>query len=77
MRSLYSFVGRWAVMSSFLLLTAMRFAMLEAKVALAKLLLEAELDVPPGHEETAMETANGLLRPKGGLMLLLKKVQEE
>ena len=70
-------MGSQVVMSSFLLLTAMRFALLEAKVALAKLLLEAELDLPPGHEEVVMETANGVLRPKEGLMLVLKKVQEE
>ena len=56
-------------------LTAMRFALLEAKVALAKLLLEADLDLSPGHEEVVLETANGLLRPKEGLMLVLKPVQ--
>ena len=54
----------------------MRFALLEAKVALAKLLLEAELEVPPGHEEIAMETGNGILRPKEGVKLVLKPVQE-
>ena len=53
----------------------MRFALLETKVALAKLLLVAELEVPPGHEEMAMETSNGLTRPKD-VMLVLKPVKE-
>lgn len=54
---------------------AMRFALMEAKVALAKLLLEVELEVAAGHEELVLETVNGLLRPKEGVMLLLKPVK--
>ncbi|XP_063856584.1 cytochrome P450 3A11-like [Scylla paramamosain] len=56
---------------------AMRFALMEAKVALSKLLLEVELEVAPGHEEMVLETVNGLLRPKEGVMLLLKPIKEE
>ena len=58
-----------------LVISAMRFALMETKVALAKLLLVAELEVPPGHEEMAMETSNGLTRPKD-VMLVLKPVKE-
>lgn len=54
----------------------MRFALLEAKVALSKLLLEAELKAAPGHEEVALETANGLLRPKEGVVLVLKQIKK-
>lgn len=62
--------------SSVLLMpTAMRFALLEAKVALAKLLLEAELELAPGHEELVLETSKSHLRPKHGVKLLLKPVK--
>ena len=57
-------------------LTAMRFALMEAKVALTKLLLEAELEVAPGHEEMALETSGGLLRSKDSVMLVLKPVKK-
>ena len=60
-----------------LVLTAMRFALMEAKVALTKLLLEAELEVAPGHEEVTLDTVNGMLRSKDGVMLILKPVKEE
>lgn len=56
---------------------AMRFALMEAKVALAKLLLEAELELSPGHEKVTLETVNGMLRPKSGLLLVLKPVKKE
>ena len=59
-----------------LVLTAMRFALMEAKVALTKLLLEVELEIAPGHEELDLETNNGLMRSKGGVMLVLKPVKE-
>ncbi|KAG0724962.1 Cytochrome P450 3A11 [Chionoecetes opilio] len=56
---------------------AMRFALLETKVALAKLLLKAELEVAPGHEEVALETGvNGFIRPKDGIILSMKPVKE-
>ena len=57
-------------------LTAMRFALLEAKVALAKLLLEVELEVPPGQQELVTESQGGLLRSKDGVKLVLKSVKE-
>ncbi|XP_050716917.1 cytochrome P450 3A41-like [Eriocheir sinensis] len=56
---------------------AMRFALMEAKVALAKLLLEAELEPAPGHENLVVTNAGGLLRPKDGVKLLLKPLKEE
>ncbi|KAG0714802.1 Cytochrome P450 3A41 [Chionoecetes opilio] len=54
---------------------AMRFALMEAKVALAKLLLKAELEVAPGFKLT-LDLVNGLMRPKDGIMLSLKPVKE-
>ncbi|KAG0722237.1 Cytochrome P450 3A31 [Chionoecetes opilio] len=54
---------------------AMRFALLEAKVALAKLLLTAELEVAPGFMLT-LETVNAVMHPKDGIMLSLKPVKE-
>ena len=59
-----------------LVLTAMRFALMEAKVALTKLLLEAELEVAPGHEEVAVITRIAL-RPKDGVMLVLKPINKK
>lgn len=55
----------------------MRFALLEAKVALAKLLLEVELKLAPGHEDLVVTAEGGLLRPKGGVNLLLKPLKEK
>ena len=60
-----------------LVLTAMRFALMEAKVALAKLVLETELELPPGHEEIILESNGGLVRPKDGLNMVLKPIVEE
>lgn len=59
-----------------LVFTAMRFALMEAKVALAKLLLEAELELAPGHEEVTLDGQGGLLRSKG-LNIKLKKIVEQ
>nr|XP_053654483.1 cytochrome P450 9e2-like [Cherax quadricarinatus] len=44
---------------------AMRFALMEVKVALAKLLLKAELRLCNGHEELKLERSPFLLRPEG------------
>lgn len=55
----------------------MRFALMEAKVALAKLLLEAKMELAPGHEDLGLEASSGLLRPKDGINLLLKPLTEE
>lgn len=61
--------------SVFLIPTAMRFALLEAKVALAKLLLKTELELAPGHEQLVLETSKSQLRPKHGVKLLLKPIK--
>ena len=55
----------------------MRFALLEAKVALSKLLLAAELELAPGHEELVVSCEGGLTRPKDGVKLVLKPLAEE
>ncbi|XP_045105231.1 cytochrome P450 3A41-like isoform X2 [Portunus trituberculatus] len=55
---------------------AMRFALMEAKIALSKLVLEMEMECAPGHEELVLESVSGLMRPKE-VMLLLKPVKEE
>ncbi|XP_050716925.1 cytochrome P450 3A41-like isoform X2 [Eriocheir sinensis] len=55
---------------------AMRFALMEAKVALAKVLLEAELEPAPGHEELVLESALGLLRSKDGVVVQVKAIKE-
>lgn len=60
-----------------LVLTAMRFALLEAKVALAKLLLKAELELAPGHEDLVVTSEANLTRPKDGVKLVLKPLREE
>ncbi len=60
----------------FMVFTAMRFGLLEAKVALAKLILEAELTPAPGHEELSAETSRGVLRPKSGVILNLKPIRQ-
>ncbi|KAK8388285.1 hypothetical protein O3P69_020346 [Scylla paramamosain] len=54
---------------------AMRFALMEAKVALAKLLLEAELKLAPGHEEVTIISSIAL-RPKDGVMVVLKPLKK-
>lgn len=60
-----------------LVFPAMRFALLEAKVALAKLLLEAELEPAPGHEDLVLRSEGGLMRPQHGVKLLLRSLKEE
>ncbi|XP_068240577.1 cytochrome P450 3A41-like [Palaemon carinicauda] len=55
---------------------AMRFAQMEAKVALAKLVLAAELTLAPGHEELVLSTGFALLKPIK-LNLVLKPLNEE
>lgn len=55
--------------------TAMRFALMEAKVALAKLLLEAELELAPGHEELVLQTSMSHLRCKNEMNFVLKPVK--
>lgn len=54
----------------------MRFALMEAKVALSKLLLKVEMEPAPGYEELVLGTDNGLLRPQGGATLVLKHIKE-
>nr|XP_053653949.1 cytochrome P450 3A19-like [Cherax quadricarinatus] len=44
---------------------AMRFALIEAKVALAKLLLRAELHLRSNYEELKLEQNTLFLRPTG------------
>ncbi|ROT79404.1 Cytochrome P450 9e2 [Penaeus vannamei] len=56
---------------------AMRFALMEAKVALAKMLLASDIRVAPGHEEIKTDFGMGLLRPKDGVNLLLTPLKEE
>lgn len=74
-RICFEVVGCRKVTNMFLLLfIALRFALLEAKVALAKLVLKAEMEIAPGHEEVALESANALLRPKEGVELVLKPI---
>ncbi|XP_069950511.1 cytochrome P450 9e2-like [Cherax quadricarinatus] len=48
----------------------MRFALMKVKVALAKLLLKAEIHLRSGHEEPKLERSPFLLRP-GGLHLVI------
>ncbi|KAK8388483.1 hypothetical protein O3P69_020463 [Scylla paramamosain] len=55
---------------------AMRFALMEAKVALAKLLLGTEMELAQGHEEVTLERQGGLLRSKG-LNIKIKPIVEE
>jgi len=51
---------------------AMRFALMEAKVVLSKLLLAGELHPAPGHEEIVLEPGLGIIRVKGGVKVTLK-----
>jgi len=51
----------------------MRFALMEAKVVLSKLLLAGELHPAPGHEEIVLEPGIfGIIRVKGGVKVTLK-----
>ncbi|KAK7080460.1 Cytochrome P450 3A4 [Halocaridina rubra] len=56
----------------------MRFALMEVKVALAKLVLAAEMKLAPGSEELILEGGNSsFLRPKYGVNLILKPLGSE
>lgn len=55
----------------------MRFALMEAKVALAHLILAAELKLAPGHEELEFENSPILLRPKKGVTMLVTPLKED
>ncbi|XP_066978648.1 cytochrome P450 3A31-like [Macrobrachium rosenbergii] len=56
---------------------AMRFAQMEAKVGISKLVLAADLKLPPGKEEVVLSTGAGLLKPEKELYLLLEPLNEE
>ncbi|XP_047493086.1 cytochrome P450 9e2-like [Penaeus chinensis] len=56
---------------------AMRFALMETKVGLAKMLLASDMKLAPGHEEIKTDFGFGLLRPKDGVNLLLTPLKEE
>ncbi|XP_045604561.1 cytochrome P450 9e2 isoform X2 [Procambarus clarkii] len=55
---------------------AMRFALMEAKVALAKLVLAADLQLSPSHKELKISSSPFILRPEGGVNLVLKPITE-
>ncbi|XP_053641271.2 cytochrome P450 9e2 [Cherax quadricarinatus] len=50
---------------------AMRFALMEAKVALAKLILKAKLRLKSGHEEVKVALSPVLLRPEGSIDVVI------
>ncbi|XP_047492928.1 cytochrome P450 3A24-like isoform X2 [Penaeus chinensis] len=56
---------------------AMRFALMEAKVGLAKMLLASDMKLAPGHDEIKFDIGFGLLRPKDGVNLVLTPLKEE
>ncbi|XP_063607463.1 cytochrome P450 9e2-like [Penaeus indicus] len=56
---------------------AMRFALMEAKVGLAKMLLATDMKLAPGHEEIKFDFGFGLLRPRDGVNLVLTPWKEE
>lgn len=56
---------------------AMRFALMEAKVALAHLILAVDLKLAPGNEEMTFENSPILLRPSGGVTMLLTPLKED
>ena len=55
----------------------MRFALMEAKVALAQLILAVDLKLAPGRENLEFENSPFLMRPKNGVMLLLTPLKNE
>ncbi|XP_066966835.1 cytochrome P450 9e2-like [Macrobrachium rosenbergii] len=56
----------------------MRFALMEAKVALAKLVLRADLKLAPGCDEIVLEGGNSaVLRPKNGIDIILTPLEGE
>ncbi|XP_071534286.1 cytochrome P450 3A31-like [Panulirus ornatus] len=56
---------------------AMRFALMETKVALAKMILAADLQLSPGYEEIELEFGFGVIRPKKGVKLALTPLNKE
>ncbi|XP_042886027.1 cytochrome P450 9e2-like [Penaeus japonicus] len=56
---------------------AMRFALMEVKVGLAKMLLASDIKLSPGHEEIETDFGIGLLRPKDGVQLILNPLKKE
>ncbi|XP_047493754.1 cytochrome P450 6k1-like [Penaeus chinensis] len=56
---------------------AMRFAQMEAKLALARTVLEFELRCAPGHEELEMSFTPGIMRPKEDVFVTLTPVAKE
>ncbi|KAK7074659.1 hypothetical protein SK128_004597 [Halocaridina rubra] len=55
---------------------AMRFALMESKLALAKLVLAADLSVEPGHELSYI-TAGGIVQAKNGIPVVITPLREE
>ncbi|XP_042890641.1 cytochrome P450 3A41-like [Penaeus japonicus] len=56
---------------------AMRFALMEAKLALARTVLEFELRCAPGHEELEFSLVPGIMRPKDDVFVTLTPVAKE
>lgn len=50
---------------------------MEAKVALAQLILAADLKLAPGREKLEFENSPFLMRPKEGVMLLLTPLKNQ
>ncbi|XP_037785932.1 cytochrome P450 3A41-like [Penaeus monodon] len=56
---------------------AMRFALMEAKLALARTVLEFELRCAPGHEELELSLTPGIMRPKEDVFVTLTPIAKE
>ncbi|KAK3870708.1 hypothetical protein Pcinc_024089 [Petrolisthes cinctipes] len=56
---------------------AMRFALMEAKVALAKMVLAAEMSLANKDEELKLVTGGGVMRPKNGIKLILRPINQQ
>lgn len=56
---------------------AMRFALMEAKLALARTVLEFELRCAPGHEELELSLTPGVMRPKEDVFVTLTPIAKE
>lgn len=57
--------------------SAMRFALMEVKAALAHLVLVADLQLAPGQEELQFENSPLTLRPSNGVTMLLTPLTEK
>lgn len=55
----------------------MRFALMEAKVALAKMVLAAEMSLANKDEKLQLVTGGGVTRPKYGVKLILRPISQE